>query len=168
MSYFDTWNQRIEDNNQESLNEYAKDYYSLEANAYRKILSAYPDTEWKGTAAELAEKLEFDGKMDIFVGFLDGINTSLKQSIDLASVEDNTEIHLDIDYEKLYWNMHEASAKWLYDLEEWDHVLSREKRVMMTKDFNREHIAVSNKVGRNDPCTCGSGKKYKNCCGKRN
>ena len=23
------------------------------------------------------------------------------------------------------------------------------------------------KVGRNDPCTCGSGKKYKNCCGKK-
>jgi tetratricopeptide (TPR) repeat protein len=26
-------------------------------------------------------------------------------------------------------------------------------------------VAVSFKVGRNDPCTCGSGKKYKNCCG---
>lgn len=25
---------------------------------------------------------------------------------------------------------------------------------------------VSNKVGRNDPCTCGSGLKYKKCCGK--
>ena len=24
----------------------------------------------------------------------------------------------------------------------------------------------SSKVGRNDPCPCGSGKKYKNCCGK--
>ncbi|MDD3382979.1 MAG: SEC-C metal-binding domain-containing protein, partial [Bacilli bacterium] len=23
----------------------------------------------------------------------------------------------------------------------------------------------SSKVGRNDPCPCGSGKKYKNCCG---
>ena len=23
-------------------------------------------------------------------------------------------------------------------------------------------------VGRNDPCTCGSGKKYKKCCGKAN
>ena len=23
-----------------------------------------------------------------------------------------------------------------------------------------------NKIGRNDPCPCGSGKKYKNCCGK--
>ncbi|RLB94265.1 MAG: hypothetical protein DRH26_01740, partial [Deltaproteobacteria bacterium] len=22
------------------------------------------------------------------------------------------------------------------------------------------------KVGRNEPCTCGSGKKYKKCCGK--
>ena len=23
------------------------------------------------------------------------------------------------------------------------------------------------KVGRNDPCPCGSGKKYKKCCGKK-
>jgi preprotein translocase subunit SecA len=22
------------------------------------------------------------------------------------------------------------------------------------------------KIGRNDPCPCGSGKKYKHCCGK--
>jgi len=25
---------------------------------------------------------------------------------------------------------------------------------------------VQKQVGRNDPCPCGSGKKYKNCCGK--
>ena len=25
---------------------------------------------------------------------------------------------------------------------------------------------VTEKVGRNDPCPCGSGKKFKNCCGK--
>jgi preprotein translocase subunit SecA len=28
-----------------------------------------------------------------------------------------------------------------------------------------EPIRVEKKVGRNDPCPCGSGKKYKNCCG---
>ena len=31
------------------------------------------------------------------------------------------------------------------------------------------HVTVKNegpKVGRNDICPCGSGKKYKNCCGK--
>lgn len=29
----------------------------------------------------------------------------------------------------------------------------------------REPLKAENKVGRNDPCTCGSGKKYKKCCG---
>ena len=27
-------------------------------------------------------------------------------------------------------------------------------------------IRVSPKIGRNDPCPCGSGKKYKKCCGR--
>ncbi len=27
-------------------------------------------------------------------------------------------------------------------------------------------VNTSDKIGRNDPCPCGSGKKYKNCCGK--
>lgn len=27
-------------------------------------------------------------------------------------------------------------------------------------------IRVKGKVGRNDPCPCGSGKKYKKCCGR--
>lgn len=30
----------------------------------------------------------------------------------------------------------------------------------------KEPIIVEKKVGRNDPCTCGSGKKYKNCHGQ--
>ena len=29
-----------------------------------------------------------------------------------------------------------------------------------------KRLKASEKVGRNDPCPCGSGKKYKNCCGK--
>ena len=44
----------------------------------------------------------------------------------------------------------------------------------MRKDMPKEskevtHTPIVNnepKVGRNDPCPCGSGKKYKNCCGK--
>ncbi len=30
----------------------------------------------------------------------------------------------------------------------------------------RQPIHVEKKIGRNDPCPCGSGKKYKNCCGR--
>ena len=29
-----------------------------------------------------------------------------------------------------------------------------------------EPLPINKKVGRNDPCPCGSGKKYKHCCGK--
>ena len=33
--------------------------------------------------------------------------------------------------------------------------------------FGNEPIVNSSpKIGRNDPCPCGSGKKYKKCCGK--
>ena len=31
---------------------------------------------------------------------------------------------------------------------------------------NTTIVRTQPKVGRNDPCPCGSGKKYKNCCGK--
>jgi len=30
----------------------------------------------------------------------------------------------------------------------------------------KQRMVVSSKVGRNSPCPCGSGKKYKMCCGK--
>ena len=29
-------------------------------------------------------------------------------------------------------------------------------------------VSAQKKVGRNDPCPCGSGKKYKKCCGRKN
>lgn len=35
-----------------------------------------------------------------------------------------------------------------------------------TSGVNRTKVRKEEKVGRNDPCPCGSGKKYKNCCGK--
>ena len=37
-----------------------------------------------------------------------------------------------------------------------------------SSDTKRQPVRVdkSQKVGRNDPCPCGSGKKYKNCCGR--
>jgi len=41
---------------------------------------------------------------------------------------------------------------------------------IMTNDSDettaKKQPAKSNKIGRNDPCPCGSGKKYKQCCGK--
>ncbi|MCL2166154.1 MAG: SEC-C metal-binding domain-containing protein [Clostridiales bacterium] len=33
-------------------------------------------------------------------------------------------------------------------------------------EAEKKQPAVSGKIGRNDLCPCGSGKKYKKCCGK--
>ena len=36
-----------------------------------------------------------------------------------------------------------------------------------TAEQPKKPAKTAAKVGRNDPCPCGSGKKYKNCCGKQ-
>ena len=33
-------------------------------------------------------------------------------------------------------------------------------------DSGNKTVRKGKKVGRNDPCPCGSGKKYKKCCGR--
>ena len=40
------------------------------------------------------------------------------------------------------------------------------KLVDKISDEIKDSLNCNVKVGRNDPCPCGSGKKYKNCCGK--
>jgi uncharacterized protein YecA (UPF0149 family) len=34
--------------------------------------------------------------------------------------------------------------------------------------YKEKPSTVTNKIGRNDPCPCGSGKEYKHCCLKKN
>jgi len=38
--------------------------------------------------------------------------------------------------------------------------------VKQEKPREKEKVPAGNRIGRNDPCPCGSGKKYKKCCGK--
>ena len=127
MTYYETWIDNSENvKDQTSYTQYINAYYTMEKDAYDKILSAYPDNKefTSGKASELASKLGFNkDTMDIFVGFLDGIKTSLKNEFDVESVDDDTQIDLDIDYEKLYYNMRDAKASWLFKLNSWKNVL---------------------------------------------
>jgi uncharacterized protein len=46
----------------------------------------------------------------------------------------------------------------------------REKRpkqisMPLTAGPPSQPVQTSRKIGRNDPCSCGSGKKFKKCCG---
>ncbi|HJG95841.1 MAG TPA: SEC-C domain-containing protein, partial [Romboutsia timonensis] len=49
----------------------------------------------------------------------------------------------------------------------WEAILSADKRKELQKAYKTSKTIVKEeKVGRNDACPCGSGKKYKKCCGK--
>jgi preprotein translocase subunit SecA len=39
------------------------------------------------------------------------------------------------------------------------------ERSAQTTEAPKPFVRTTEKVGRNDPCPCGSGKKYKKCCG---
>jgi dihydrodipicolinate synthase/N-acetylneuraminate lyase len=46
-------------------------------------------------------------------------------------------------------------------------VKQEEKKDLVTNQTGPARpVTVKGKVGRNEPCPCGSGKKYKDCCGK--
>ena len=165
MSLYKDWKKLTDEQNETTFNAFWEKYCDAEIKLYGEILKD-PKTPMTGSFESLREK--YDIEPALFMGFLDGINDSLTEK--LNSLEDTsaeTELSLLIDPEKLYYNMHSANAEHLYSLEAWEGVLSGEERERISKEYKRSRTIVKEKKpGRNEACPCGSGKKYKHCCGK--
>ncbi len=168
MALLEKWRKMAYDENAEknALQKLWADYFEVEKGIYQQLLSD-PDTEVTGTVAELAEKYETD--IMTMTGFLDGINDSLKKANDIEKMTEKTKVSLGFDKELLYKNMVAAGADWLYGLEEWNAIFDEEKQKELYKEQKASQTVRNEgpKIGRNDPCPCGSGKKYKKCCGAR-
>ena len=140
------------------------DYFQKEKDIYAELLKN-PDEVVKGTVKELAEKYSVD--IMTMTGFLDGINDSLKEENPIEEMDEDTAVQLGFDKELLYKNMVAAGADWLYGLEEWNEIFSEEKQKELYKEQKASQtVRKENKIYPNDPCPCGSGKKYKKCHGK--
>lgn len=140
-------------------------YFAQEKAVYEELL-ADPSVVVSGTVKDLAGK--YNMELNYMVGFLDGINESLKNPNPIEEMTEDTTVSLDIDLEKLYYNMVEAKADWLYGLPVWDKLLTEERRKEIYRKQKKSGTVVKEKkIGRNDPCPCGSGKKYKQCCGRK-
>ena len=140
-------------------------YFNTEKEIYEKLLTN-PDEVVAGTVKELADKFQVD--LMTMVCFLDGINDSLKEANPIETMEEDTVVNLAFDKEKLYKNMVDAKADWLYELPQWNKIFDEDKRKELYREQKRSGTIVKgHKVGRNDPCPCGSGKKYKFCCGRK-
>ena len=163
MSLYKQWVDLMEGQTDETFEAFWKEYSETETRIYENILEN-KDAHLAGKFSELVEK--FEANPVIFMGFLDGIQTSLNNPFDLETIDESSDIDLDVDFEKLFFNMLKAEAEYLYTLPQWENVLSEEKILEIIKDFKRSKTVHKEKEpGRNDPCPCGSGKKYKKCCG---
>ncbi len=163
MSLYEQWQELIDNQTDETFSAFWEKYSSTEKRIYSGILDHYEE-KVVGNFKELAEKYESDPV--IFMGFLDGINSSLNKEQDFKGFDEESQIELDIDFEKLYFNMLEAKADYLYTLPQWENILAEETRQEITRSWKKSKTVVKDKEpGRNDPCPCGSGKKYKKCCG---
>ncbi len=140
-------------------------YFNLEKGVYEKLL-AEPDQEVKGTVKELAER--FGLSIMEMTGFLDGINDSLVEKNPIEEMNEDTEVNLGFDKTLLYKNMVAAEADWLYNLEEWADIFDEDTRKILYKEQKSSTTIIKEaKIYPNDPCPCGSGKKYKKCCGRK-
>ena len=140
-------------------------YFQEEKNIYAQLLKN-PDEVVEGTVKELADK--YGVSIMTMTGFLDGINDSLKVQNPIEEMEEDTKVNLGFDKALLYKNMVAAEADWLYNLEEWQDIFDEETRKALYKEQKSSTTIVKDaKVYPNDPCPCGSGKKYKKCCGRK-
>lgn len=140
-------------------------YFQEEKEIYAQLLKN-PDEVVKGMVKELADKYQVS--LMTMTGFLDGINDSLVEKNPLDDLEEDTEVNLGFDKALLYKNMVAAEADWLYNLEEWNAIFDEETRKELYKEQKSSTTIVKEqKVYPNDPCPCGSGKKYKKCCGRK-
>ena len=94
------------------LQKFWQRYFMLEKGVYEKLLTN-PDEKVEGTVKELAEK--YDLSIMDMTGFLDGINDSLVTPNPIDTMEEDTKVSLAFDKEKLYKNMVDAKAAWLYE-----------------------------------------------------
>ena len=146
------------------LQQFWAKYFNIEKNIYAQLLEN-PDEVVTGTVKELAEKFGVD--IMTMTGFLDGINDSLVIPNPIEEMEEDTVVTLAYDKELLYKNMVDAKADWLYNLPMWDEIFTEEQKKTLYMEQKKSGTVIKGKkIGRNDPCPCGSGKKYKYCCGK--
>jgi hypothetical protein len=167
MALLDQWKDIAynENESREKLEKLWNVYFIKEKGVYEKLLKN-PDEVVTGTVKELAEKYELS--LMEMTGFLDGINDSLVAPNPIDEMEEDTEVRIEIDKALLYKNMVAAGADWLYNLPEWETIFDEETRKELYKEQKRSTTIVKEtKVYPNDPCPCGSGKKYKKCCGKK-
>lgn len=163
MKLYEKWFRKAYNNEGEINVKLWDDFMPIEQKVYEYILDERVE-KIEGTIEELAKK--FDMSEEYIVGFIDGINDTQNPRINIENLESNTNVCININLETLYKKMVEYKANHLYNLPQWKEIFTEEQLKMLYRNQKNSRTVVNSvKVGRNEPCPCNSGKKYKHCCG---
>jgi hypothetical protein len=109
--------------------------------------------------------------VDIFAaGDFDKVKSEMEKSVSTYSKKEILDIH-EI-YENIHaWELNSLDNDLDYNFDSKptdDMLLSNESKLDNFIDYEeqpaKQYIRAERKIGRNEPCPCGSGKKYKKCC----
>ncbi|MCL2189901.1 MAG: SEC-C metal-binding domain-containing protein [Defluviitaleaceae bacterium] len=164
MALYDAWKRVSLDPQGQPVKHVWDEYMAKEKAVYVQILKE-KTTKIDLTVAEFAEKYRLT-PMHV-TAFIDGIHEAvdgLPHPPD--EVTEETKMTFDIDFTRLYKQMVAYKAEELYSLPEWENIFTPEEQKKLYTEQKKSHTVVRNeaKIRPNDPCTCGSGKKYKKCC----
>ncbi|MCL2360748.1 MAG: SEC-C metal-binding domain-containing protein [Defluviitaleaceae bacterium] len=163
MPLQDAWKRISLDTKGEPVKHVWDDYLAKEKAVYANMLKT-KNNRLEGTVAKLATELRLTTTH--MFAFLDGIHECVDGLPELETIEEDTLIAVDIEFDRLYKQMVAYKAENLYTLPEWENIFTPEKQKELYKEQKSSHTVVRNeaKTGRNEACPCGSGKKYKKCC----
>jgi len=163
MPLKDAWKRIAYDVQNQPVKHIWDEYLAKEKAVYINMLKT-KNNRIEGTVKEIAEEFKLTTVQTF--AFFDGIHECVDNLPPLEEIEEDTQIAINVEFDRLYKQMVEYKADALYNLPEWDNVYTEEEQKQLYTDQKRSHTIVRNeaKVGRNDPCPCNSGKKYKKCC----
>ena len=162
MALHDAWKRVAFDPQGQAVKHVWDEYLAKEKKVYKEILSQKL-TLIEGTMEELSSR--FGLNTTHMAAFVDGIHEAVDDLPPINEIEADTAIKMEIDFKRLFKQMVEYKAKELYSLPEWNDIFAPyEQREYYMEQKKAHTIVKSEKIGRNEPCPCGSGKKYKKCC----
>jgi len=163
MTLYENWMTKAFTREGRSVEPVWNEYLPKEQKIYEYIL-AEKVTVLEGTISELGERYSMTAEQ--IVAFVDGLNEVLPEPYDMQKMTEASDVKIELDFEKLFKKMVEYKAEHLYTLPQWDNIFDADVRKKMSLEQKKSNTIIKEeKVGRNDPCPCGSGKKYKKCCG---
>lgn len=161
---------KVEDLNNKTKNEIIQELVDISQKLYEQ-----KEAEFEPEQMREVERVVLLRTVDLkWMDHIDAMD-QLKQGIGLRAYRQSDPVQeYQIEgmnmFDEMIYNIKEDTIRYLFRVRP-ERKVEREQVAEPTStnhddSVKREPIRKDKKIGRNDPCPCGSGKKYKNCCGK--